>query len=108
MLNELQALVRLHELEFGIDEMVRLQPDRVEMEMERCREEIPPSLRAKYEQLKRRYASGAVVEVEDGICAGCRISLPKSQVDRLKKGLVYCDHCGRIMYHPDLVYNMSV
>ncbi len=106
MLNQVQALVRLHELEFGIDEMTHLQPDRTQTEIARCRAELPQHLLARYEQIKSRYAANAVVEVEDDICTGCRISLPKSQADRLKRGLVFCDHCGRILYHPDLVYNL--
>jgi len=107
MLNQVQALVRLHELEFGIDDNARLQPERTQMEIERCRSELPRSLLARYEQLKMRYSVGAVVEVENDICSGCRISLPKSLADRLKRGMVFCDHCGRILYHPDLVYNLQ-
>ena len=107
MLSQVQSLVRLHELEFGIDENVHLQPERTQTEIERCRAELPSGLLARYEQLKTRYSVGAVVEVEDGVCGGCRLSLPKSLADRLKRRLVFCDHCGRILYHPDLVYNLQ-
>jgi predicted nucleic acid-binding Zn-ribbon protein len=107
MLNEAQALVRMHEIVFGLDGYTNLTPERAEKEIELCRSEISRSVLGKYELLKNRYSAGAVLEVEDDICSGCHISLSKSTVDRLKRGLVFCDHCGRILCHPDRVYSMQ-
>jgi len=107
MLNETQALVRMHEIEFGLDGYTNLTPERAEKEIELCRSEISRYLLAKYHLLKQRYSAGALVEAEDDICSGCHITLSKNTVDRLKRGLVFCDHCGRILFHPDRVYSMQ-
>jgi len=106
MLNETQWLVRLHELEFALDGNAGFLPERTEVEIKRCRAEMSPALLARYEQLKLRYSEDAVMELDGNICTGCRISLPKNQVDRLKRGVVSCDHCGRFLYDPDTVYSM--
>lgn len=107
MLQELIALVRLHEMEYAPDAVPTQTPDRVENGMQRCRAQIEPALLARYEQLKKRYAAGALVVVEHGICSGCRVVLPKTILTRLKNGPVFCDHCGRILYDPDRVYNFQ-
>lgn len=106
MLNELQNVVRLHELEFGQDANASLIPNRTEAEIARCRAEVRPAILARYERLKARYSQTAVLEAEEGICPGCRIALPRYQIEQLKRSLVFCDRCGRILYHPDAVYRM--
>jgi predicted nucleic acid-binding Zn-ribbon protein len=43
----------------------------------------------------------AVARVEQGICRGCRISLPASELQRARSGsLVQCSSCSRILYLP--------
>jgi predicted nucleic acid-binding Zn-ribbon protein len=107
MHEELVALVRLHEIEFGSSDDAGLSRERAELEIERCRLELSPALLARYEQLKKRYASGALIEVQDGICSGCRVVLPRTSANRLKSSTVSCDHCGRILYDPDSVYHFQ-
>ena len=51
-----------------------------------------------YQEL-RKLRGTAVVRVERGICSGCRISLPVSELQRSRSGeLVRCGSCGRILY----------
>ena len=51
-----------------------------------------------YQEL-RRLRGRAVVRVERGICGGCRISLPVTELQRSRSGaLVRCGSCGRILY----------
>lgn len=51
-----------------------------------------------YQEL-RRLRGMAVVRVEQGICSGCRISLPVTELQRSRSGtLVRCGSCGRILY----------
>ncbi len=53
-----------------------------------------------YRSLRRQKGS-AVARVEQGICRGCRISLPSSELQRARGGsLVQCSSCGRILYLP--------
>ncbi len=53
-----------------------------------------------YDKL-RKQKSQAVAKVEQGICRGCRISLPFSDLQQVRsRKLVQCSSCGRILYQP--------
>ncbi len=53
-----------------------------------------------YDRL-RKQKGRAVARVEQGICQGCRISLPSSELQQVRSGnLVHCSSCGRILYLP--------
>jgi predicted nucleic acid-binding Zn-ribbon protein len=55
---------------------------------------------AVYDDLCRRKGGQAVALLEDGICQGCRVALPTSLVQKVRRGhdLVYCGSCQRILY----------
>ena len=60
--------------------------------------EIDSQVTEIYQELKRQRGT-AVAKVEQGICRGCRISLPVNELQRTKSGgLVQCSSCGRIMF----------
>lgn len=60
--------------------------------------EIDPQTLEVYHELKKQKGI-AVARVEQGICRGCRISLPVTELQRVKSGgLVRCGSCGRILY----------
>ena len=62
--------------------------------------EIEPQAVEVYDKL-RRQKSQAVARIEQGICRGCRISLPYSELQRARGGnLVQCSSCGRILFLP--------
>ncbi len=49
----------------------------------------------------RKQKGAAVARVEQGICRGCRISLPVNELQNVRSGaLVQCSSCGRILYLP--------
>lgn len=53
-----------------------------------------------YRELRKQKAI-AVARVEQGLCRGCRISLPVSELQRVRGGsLVRCESCGRILFLP--------
>ena len=55
---------------------------------------------AVYDTLRKQKGQ-AVVKVEQGICRGCRISLPVSELQQARSGnLVQCSSCGRILFLP--------
>jgi predicted nucleic acid-binding Zn-ribbon protein len=59
---------------------------------------IAPEALGLYEGMKSRKAQ-VVVRVEQGMCKGCRLTLPMSEWQRAKAGnLVQCSSCGRILY----------
>jgi predicted nucleic acid-binding Zn-ribbon protein len=59
---------------------------------------IAPEALGLYEGMKSRKPQ-VVVKVEQGMCKGCRLTLPMSEWQRAKAGnLVQCSSCGRILY----------
>jgi predicted nucleic acid-binding Zn-ribbon protein len=60
--------------------------------------EIDPQVLTIYEELKKQKGS-SVAKVEQGICRGCRISLPVNELQQVRSGsMVRCSSCGRILY----------
>jgi len=59
---------------------------------------IAPQAVELYNELKKQKGT-AVAKVEQGICRGCRISLPITEVQRARSDtLVRCSSCGRILF----------
>ena len=51
-----------------------------------------------YEGVRKKH-SNAVVKIAQGLCTGCRISLPVSELQKAKTGaLTRCSSCGRILF----------
>jgi len=52
-------------------------------------------------RLLRKQKGTAVARVEQGICRGCRISLPVSELQLVRSGqIIQCSSCSRILYLP--------
>jgi len=72
--------------------------------LEAQREEIAQMVSARdlaaYEVLRQQKGGQAVVLLENGICQGCRVALPTSVAQRVRRGseVVYCGSCQRILY----------
>ncbi len=59
---------------------------------------IDPQAVEVYSELKKQKGT-AVAKVEQGICCGCRISLPITELQRARSdSLVRCSSCGRILF----------
>ena len=59
---------------------------------------IDPQAIEVYQGLKKQKKL-AVAKVEQGICRGCRISLPTAELQQARSGsLVRCSSCGRILF----------
>ena len=53
-----------------------------------------------YDELRKQKGQ-AVAKVEQGICRGCRISLPSSELQQARSGgLMQCSSCGRVLFLP--------
>jgi len=62
--------------------------------------QIEAGLLAIYQELRARRGT-AVARVEQGTCRGCQISLPTTDLQRVRGGgVVRCGSCGRILYLP--------
>lgn len=55
---------------------------------------------ATYERLRQQKGGRAVAGVRDGVCEGCRMNPPSSQVQHARSAneLVFCNNCGRILH----------
>lgn len=82
------------------DERERLKAALADLKTKRQRlaGEIDPSAFEFYQTL-RKGKGIAVARVEQGICHGCRISLPTTDLQQARSGnLVQCSSCGRILF----------
>lgn len=63
--------------------------------------EFKPSLLKKYNTLRERRNGLAVVNVVDGVCQGCFMSIPPQKYNMLLKGDIFfdCPTCQRLMYY---------
>jgi len=60
--------------------------------------EIDPKVVEFYHELRKQKGI-AVAKVEQGVCRGCRISLPVTDLQRVRSGsIVQCSSCGRILF----------
>ncbi len=60
--------------------------------------EIEPQVIELYREIRKQKGI-AVAKVEQGICQGCRISLPTTNLQRARSGrLAQCSSCGRILF----------
>jgi len=59
---------------------------------------IDPQVIGFYRELRKQRGT-AVAKVEQGICCGCRISLPVTELQQVRSAsLVRCSSCGRILF----------
>jgi predicted nucleic acid-binding Zn-ribbon protein len=60
---------------------------------------LPAYLVSQYETLRAEF-SEPIVTIRQGTCAGCKLKLSGSTVERVRGGLgiVTCEHCNRMLY----------
>lgn len=70
-----------------------------EARIAKIREQIPEQILGHYDRLKRSNKI-PVVEVRNGICLGCHLTLTRGLAVRLQSAddLHICEHCGRYIY----------
>lgn len=65
---------------------------------------IPDDVSALYEQLRSQLGGVAAAPLVNGRCGGCHLTLPATELDRLRKeppeALVRCEQCERILVRP--------
>lgn len=66
-------------------------------------EQLPVSLRKRYQLLLERRNGLAVVEAKGGACLGCHMHLPPQQFNSLyvAKDVQSCPHCNRLLFIED-------
>jgi predicted nucleic acid-binding Zn-ribbon protein len=104
MRETLESLLALQELDIVLSESQILHRQQthhgiadVRSKIERLRGELPEAILKRYDQLR---ASGiAVVKENDGVCGGCRLSVPKGDLNRMYRGAIpwVCPNCGKFL-----------
>jgi hypothetical protein len=82
------------------DEIKQLETTLVDIKHKRelLAAKIEPQVTGLYHELKKQNRQ-AVAKVEQGVCRGCRISLPYAELQQAKSGnLVQCGSCERILF----------
>ena len=49
-----------------------------------------------YKELERKHTQ-PIASLENGMCSGCRRTVPTSQLHSSSQEIIYCDNCGRIL-----------
>ena len=60
---------------------------------------IAAPMLSQYEYVRKSHQGGAMAKVERGMCAGCRLTLPTGELQRVRaaRELITCSSCGRIL-----------
>jgi predicted nucleic acid-binding Zn-ribbon protein len=63
----------------------------------RLRAQIPEDLLKRYDKLRR--GGFAVATESDGVCSGCRMNIPKGDLNRMQNGAIpwVCPNCARFL-----------
>ncbi len=105
MLQTVSTLFHLQELELIRDESRIVHhsgaPDDLaglEKEIAAVRADMDESALKRYDLLRR--SGAAVVRVPGGICNGCRLSVSKGDLNRMRKNQIppVCPNCGRFLF----------
>jgi uncharacterized protein len=74
-----------------------------ESESEQLSKGLEPDLLFRYTRLFATKGGNAVVPIEHEFCMGCHMKNTSAKVHRVKLGreILYCEQCGRIIYHAD-------
>lgn len=100
--NEVEELVaqwrsQQQQLSADIEQLKTIMSD-IERERQLLSAGIEPQIIELYNKLKKQKGR-AVAKVEQGVCSGCRILLPVTDLQRVRTGnLVQCSSCGRILF----------
>lgn len=67
-------------------------------------QEADPNTFSIYERLMNNKRDRVIVPIENRCCSGCHITLTAQDENLVRKGerLVYCEHCSRIHYWPEI------
>jgi hypothetical protein len=70
----------------------------LEEKRERLVKDIEPQTVEIYQEIRKQRGT-AVAKVQQGTCLGCRITLPVSDLQRVRGGgMIRCSSCGRILF----------
>jgi predicted nucleic acid-binding Zn-ribbon protein len=109
---EKEEVLQLKQLELQkITEETEKEEKELIKEREKATAEVEVRLLGAYERIRKSFRNGlAVVPVERDSCGGCfNVIPPQRQSDiRLRKKMIVCEHCGRIMIDNELNESVTI
>lgn len=83
---------RVNEAQARLDELGRQRRE--------AGQSVPGPVLGRYEFIRSRLAAPVIVHVQEGVCAGCNISIPPQSFIELQKGqqILSCPNCQRLIY----------
>lgn len=76
--------------------------DRLEAELKKAEELLPPDFRDAYHRVVKSRGSDAMAQVEGESCSGCFQRITPNTINALAMGrAVFCLSCGRLLYLPE-------
>jgi len=104
MTETLRRLLRLQELEYILSEQKELGDQAgtasLETSLQSLLDELPRNVAQMFRRLRQRDLAVVVAE-RRGVCSGCGLSVPTSQITAIRSAeeIQRCQNCGRILYH---------
>lgn len=98
------------ELEAIVEETQK-EEERLTEESKKASGQVEERLLTAYQRIRTNVRNGlAIVSVERDACGGCYNKIPpQRQLDiRMRKKILVCEHCGRILVDPDLAETVSL
>lgn len=96
-----EAELALHAAEAAIDRTI----ETLEAERGGLSSKVAPGTLSLYEDLRRRLGGVVAASLTGNRCGGCHLSLPASELDRLRRlpagAVATCEQCGRILVVTD-------
>ena len=98
-LERLEAEWQHHQQELSTNlEQLKTAHANLKSQRQRLAGEIEPQIMEVYVALRKQKGT-AIAKVEQGMCRGCQITLPTTELQQARSGnLVRCDSCGRILF----------
>lgn len=90
---------RLHGSYLANQQRIRKLLAQIPLSRQKLLDRVDSALWQRYLEMKKRI-SDPLARVEKGNCTGCRVGIPFNDLRQLKLAdeLVYCSHCGRMLY----------
>lgn len=112
-IEELQQLLTDRKADFQekrneLDEIIaetRQEEEKVREQVKVLEQEIEPRLLASFKRIRKNARNGlGIVYIQRDACGGCFNKIPpQRQMDiKLRKKIIVCEYCGRIMIDPEL------
>lgn len=90
---------RLHGTYLANQQRIRKLLAQIPLSRQKLLDQLDNGLWQKYLEMKKKILE-PLARVEKGTCMGCRVSIPFNDLRLLKLGdeIIYCSHCGRMLY----------